>query len=326
MLMMMMMTQRSHAVVVASVIGLATATALAIVWRRHRTSAGLARRQTKQQRRDALRDRRRQHRDELLARRKLERAAERTAQEQALTDEQKRERMERIKMQRVEQYQKMDDGRLNGLRVVVDLAFAEQQTARVSVALLFLGRIEPRDHWTGWRRAEQECHSVFKQLGCAYGYMKQCPLDRVISLRVASCAGAARAIAEHHGVHKWKIHVHEEPVDAVYDPRELVYLSPDAEDVLLELDPRAVYVVGGIVDRSVRKGESLAKASRRRLRSKRLPLPEHLSVRKPVLNIDNVLVALNEVMNHGDWPRALATAVPKRMLHEKKQVERATDS
>ncbi|KAJ0392769.1 hypothetical protein P43SY_009329 [Pythium insidiosum] len=324
MVMMMMMTQRSHAVVVASVIGLATATALAIVWRRHRAGAGFARSQTKQQRRDALRDRRRQHRDELLARRKLERAAERTAQEQALTDEQKRERMERIKMQRVEQYeqaltdeqkrermerikmqrveqyQKLDDGRVNGLRVVVDLAFAEQQTTR-------------------------ECHSVFKQLGCAYGYMKQCPLDRVISLRVASCAGAVRAIAEHHGLHKWKIHVHEEPVDAVYDPRELVYLSPDAEDVLLELDPRAVYVVGGIVDRSVRKGESLAKASRRRLRSKRLPLPEHLSVRKPVLNIDNVLVALNEVMNHGDWPRALATAVPKRMLHEK-QVQRATDS
>ncbi|GLD91653.1 hypothetical protein PINS_up000186 [Pythium insidiosum] len=114
--------------------------------------------------------------------------------------------------------------------------------------------------------------------------MKQCPLDRVLSLRVASCTGDVRAIAEHHGLLNWKvracvflhllprvlvgvsllyhhgqIHVHEDAVDEVYDPQELVYLSPDADDVLLEIDPRAVYVVGGIVDRSVRKGREPGK-------------------------------------------------------------------
>jgi tRNA (guanine9-N1)-methyltransferase len=35
---------------------------------------------------------------------------------------------------------------------------------------------------------------------------------------------------------------------------QLVFLSPDAEEVLIELDQDSVYVVGGIVDRTVRKG------------------------------------------------------------------------
>ncbi len=42
----------------------------------------------------------------------------------------------------------------------------------------------------------------------------------------------------------------------VYDPSQydIVVLSPDAEEPLLDLDERCVYVVGGIVDRTVRKG------------------------------------------------------------------------
>ncbi len=35
---------------------------------------------------------------------------------------------------------------------------------------------------------------------------------------------------------------------------QLVVLSPDAEEPLTRLEPDCVYVVGGIVDRSVRKG------------------------------------------------------------------------
>lgn len=127
------------------------------------------------------------------------------------------------------------------------------------------------------------------------------------------------------------------PVELVYSPEKLVYLSPDADEVLEQLDPSATYVVGAIADRTVRKvravslpwlavidhviltsihlqGESAARAKRKGMRTVRLPVREHLAAaRTHVLNIDSVLVALNEFANHRDWPRAFACAVPKRI-------------
>lgn len=60
------------------------------------------------------------------------------------------------------------------------------------------------------------------------------------------------------------------------------------------------------------QGESLGKAGALAFRTARLPLQEHLAVRTHILNIDSVLIALNEVANHGDWPRAFAQVIPKR--------------
>jgi tRNA (guanine9-N1)-methyltransferase len=110
-----------------------------------------------------------------------------------------------------------------------------------------------------------------------------------------------------------QIHLHEEPIESVYHAKDIIYLSPDADDVLLQLDANAVYVIGGIVDRSVRKGQSIGKASGNNYRAMRLPLQECMDVRKPVLNIDNVLIALNEFANHRNWTRAFEVAIPKRM-------------
>ncbi|KAF1335488.1 tRNA methyltransferase, partial [Globisporangium splendens] len=270
---------------------------------------------TKEQRKLAKRITRREKKDQQLLAKKHERAQIRTQQQREMTDEQKREQMERIKMQRVEQYQKLDDGKANGVRVVIDLGFAAAQTQR----LIVHGMID-----------SQECHSILKQLGCVYGYLKKCPLDRLISLHVASCVDNIATICAQHGVPGWKVTCHEVPVQELFAPQEVIYLSPDADDVLEAVDPAHVYVIGGIVDRTVRKeytnaqtdwicmttqGQSVEKAGRFAYRAARLPLQEHLpSLRSPVLNIDSVVIALNEYANHASWPRALAAAVPKRML------------
>jgi len=207
----------------------------------------------------------------------------------------------------------------------------------------------------------QERQSVFKQLGCFYGYLKQCPLDSLLSLRMASCAASLEvsALCQQHGLTSWKVRgsrwtgrwrwsddlmvlgrqiwSHDAPVELMYSPEKLVYLSPDADEVLEQLDPSRIYVVGAIADRSVRKvrassllcsavinpailtrihlqGETAAKAKSKGLRTVRLPVREHLATaRTHVLNIDAVLVALNEFANHRDWSRAFACAVPKRI-------------
>lgn len=41
--------------------------------------------------------------------------------------------------------------------------------------------------------------------------------------------------------------------EEVFDPSELIYLSPDGSEELLTVDPEKVYIIGGFVDRSVNK-------------------------------------------------------------------------
>ena len=106
----------------------------------------------------------------------------------------------------------------------------------------------------------------------------------------------------------------------VFDSPEIIYLSPDADTVLTDVHPQNVYVIGGIVDRSIRKHESLHSASRAQVKTARLPIPEILASqdrmckKAPVLNVDSVIQMLMHYQEHHDWPEALAASLPKRFL------------
>ena len=82
----------------------------------------------------------------------------------------------------------------------------------------------------------------------------------------------------------------------VSPPRHLVYLSPDAEDALEDVEEDTMYVIGGIVDLAARGvAWSLPKATTLGMRAARLPIRENLpSVTNQILNIDTVLKVLCE--------------------------------
>ncbi|KAG7392477.1 hypothetical protein PHYPSEUDO_000165 [Phytophthora pseudosyringae] len=247
---------------------------------------------TKQSRRELTRSKRRNRKDERLKAKKLERSRALAAERAEMTAQQKNEQRERIRMQRVEQFQKLAEAQLSGVRVVVDLAFAADQTNRVCIS----------------------CGAARELLLTT--------LFLLLALHLVSCTPELAPICMQHGALSWKIGRHEEPLEQIYDAHELVYLSPDSETVLEHLDPGCVYVVGGIVDRSVRKGETKTKAASRGIRTARLPLQEHSEqsgtrVRTHILNLDSVIIVLNEVANHGDWGRAFQRAVPPRISRTK---------
>ena len=79
-----------------------------------------------------------------------------------------------------------------------------------------------------------------------------------------------------------------------YDaPKTYSYHVPDA---LETLSPDDVYVVGGFVDRSVRKGETLRRAEAAGVRAVRLPVAEHAarSDLHPILSINAVVQILGD--------------------------------
>lgn len=133
---------------------------------------------------------------------------------------------------------------------------------------------------------------------------------------------------------------HAEPLLEVFPPqdddappgrRRIVVLSPDAERPLdlsapLERGESCVYVVGGIVDRTVRKGLTLEFAKRHGLECRRLPvreladklgrLSEPGASKTPVLNVSDVIACLlaYDAPSGGSWVEALRAGIPARKL------------
>jgi hypothetical protein len=97
---------------------------------------------------------------------------------------------------------------------------------------------------------------------------------------------------------------------------EIVYLSPDAPDVLTHLSASEVYVIGGLVDRVHVPNASHTRALGLGVRSARLPLLEHLppamrgrSNALDALNLNAVFRLLVEWSKSRDWTSSIATAL-----------------
>ncbi|NXX70417.1 TM10B methyltransferase, partial [Spizella passerina] len=96
----------------------------------------------------------------------------------------------------------------------------------------------------------------------------------------------------------------------------IVYLTPDSENVLQDIDPSKVYVLGGLVDESIHKQLTLRRAREQRLQTARLPIREYM-VRAPnSRNYHSETLAINQVFDvlctfyeTRSWPAALRAGV-----------------
>ena len=95
----------------------------------------------------------------------------------------------------------------------------------------------------------------------------------------------------------------------------VVYLTPDADEALEELENGVTYVVAGLVDRPVRKNCTRDAATLHGCEVRRLPLREFRGAmkrrREGILNVDVVVhILLRYRDNGGDWAEALSMALP----------------
>lgn len=75
----------------------------------------------------------------------------------------------------------------------------------------------------------------------------------------------------------------------------MVYLSPDSENDLLEVDSsgKTIYIIGGLIDRSVKKWASFDRATQLKVRTARLPINAYLTdLTRRALNIDTVSIIM----------------------------------
>ncbi|KAG2433256.1 hypothetical protein HXX76_008324 [Chlamydomonas incerta] len=207
------------------------------------------------------------------------------------------------------------------------LAAAAEQRARLAAALADESR---------WRlvidcgfvqtlTAHKELRSLAKQIQTSVGHNRRA--EAPFCLQVTSWFGEIAEYAEGTmGGAAWPLLKRQQATLDLF-PRELItVLSPDAAEPLTDLDPARVYVVGGIVDKSVIRGVTAGFAARHELQVRRLPtveLAEQLRLgpgapKRPVLNIDDVVYALLRFrVNGGDWLDALDAAIPARKRGER---------
>ncbi|CBZ55343.1 putative tRNA (guanine-N1)-methyltransferase domain containing protein [Neospora caninum Liverpool] len=112
----------------------------------------------------------------------------------------------------------------------------------------------------------------------------------------------------------WIVRRHERPYWEIFSPEEVVVLSPDAEEELLSVEADKVYVVGGLVDRTISRSETFRQAEQFRFETRRLPFQTFLpDQQRLVLNVNTVVEILLHVRQNGDWKAALLSAVPQRL-------------
>ncbi|XP_039946973.1 tRNA methyltransferase 10 homolog B [Hirundo rustica] len=96
----------------------------------------------------------------------------------------------------------------------------------------------------------------------------------------------------------------------------IVYLTPDSENVLEDIDPDKVYVLGGLVDESIHKQLTLRRAREQSLQTARLPIREYMVKAPNARNYHSETLAINQVFDilstyyeTRSWPAALRAGV-----------------
>lgn len=102
--------------------------------------------------------------------------------------------------------------------------------------------------------------------------------------------------------------------DDAFHGREVVYLSPDADEELQAFDKDTVYVIGGLVDATVSLLHTKKKAKQLGVKSYKLAM-EQFREKYPFracLNINHVFDIIDSYHNHGDMTKAIEENLPMR--------------
>lgn len=118
------------------------------------------------------------------------------------------------------------------------------------------------------------------------------------------------------GFSAYVLDVTEEDCFSLFPLETLVYLTPDSEHPLEDIDLRTVYIIGGLVDESIQKKVTFQKAREYSVKTARLPIQEHMIRCQNEKNFHSEILAINQVfdilsayLETRDWPEALKKGV-----------------
>ncbi|KAK8794707.1 hypothetical protein WA158_001688 [Blastocystis sp. Blastoise] len=195
----------------------------------------------------------------------------------------------RIKAERESREKKLQDSLQNGQRICIDA-----------------------NYWSTMSALEQG--SLIKQLSLCHRENKHAEIP--LAIHVCGMTPQNCELLKNFGGEKWAMNFHEEPIEKVFSPAEMIYMSPDGTQILDTINTNKVYIIGGIVDRTVNKNLSCSRADSLHIPTFRLPINEYLpNCKKPVLNVNTMIeLFIHMGMTH-DWSQSFKVCIPKRKLN-----------
>ena len=178
---------------------------------------------------------------------------------------------------------------------------------------------------------KKEQKSLSSQLALCYNINKR--NNKKINFYFTNMTQELMNILNKNDADKWKVYYNDEPFYLIDDliklKKEFVYLSPDAEEELNDVNEDKIYIIGGIVDRTVIQNLSLNRIislknddnCEIKIVAKKLPLIKYIKdVKNTVLNINTVVEILSLYADldedKKDWKTVFEKALPKRKLPE----------
>ena len=219
--------------------------------------------------------------------------AERREKLSALSIEERKQHFQKEADKKEAQETKLSKGPKNGFKICIDCGFEKKMV-------------------------KKEIRSLIVQLSLIYGRMRS--TDNLFDLTIANYSGLVKELSQGKNM--------EDTWHATFDPRslkemifskhfedkEIIYLSPDAEEELTEFDRSKVYVIGGLVDGSVHLDQTSMKAKEIGIKSQKLPL-EKLREKFPFrtcLNLNTVFNIVDDFLSFEDIEKAIFENIPKR--------------
>ncbi|XP_069330555.1 tRNA methyltransferase 10 homolog B isoform X3 [Eulemur rufifrons] len=109
------------------------------------------------------------------------------------------------------------------------------------------------------------------------------------------------------GFSSYLLDIMEEDCFSLFPLETLVYLTPDSEHALEDVDLNKVYILGGLVDESIQKKVTFQKAQEYSVKTARLPIQEYMVRRQNGKNYHSKILAINQGTHN--WPEALKKGV-----------------
>lgn len=130
------------------------------------------------------------------------------------------------------------------------------------------------------------------------------------------------------GANSWEINYSEknfyEIEELINLNKKFIYLSPESEYDLEEVNDNYIFVIGGLIDKTIIKNKSLERAINIEnkkiidIETRRLPLKKYIgNIFKTELNINTVVEILSNYLDTKDWKNSILKVLPLRNLRIK---------
>lgn len=211
---------------------------------------------------------------------------------ESMTPEERAKWAEERKQNEIETEERLVRGLKEGIIVCVDCGFEDQMSIK-------------------------ENKSLAQQLNFVYGRIRSS--KNLYNLHVINFTGIIKRVAEERLMTRWKATFESRSLyqlieDGAFGDRQVIYLSPDADEELESFDKDSVYVIGGLIDATVSLLHTKTKARNLEIKSYRLPM-EQFREKYPFracLNVNHVFDIIDSYHTHGNMYNAIEENIPMR--------------